>query len=126
MTDFEVIQHLNTVIDANKHKAQNLIVNGKEVKFVTITILAKLCKRATPTLKKYEERGILPPANYRTASVRDDVAGNPVPGNRIYSVALAETLAKIFLQEIQPRTKITAKTLSKIRKAFADEKINLS
>ena len=99
-------------------------IGGHEVKCVGIAKLAKMCGRASSSLRKLEQRGILPPANFRGA---ETIIGEDVkPGNRIYTLELAEKLAEIFEKEISQGIAIDDDTKSKLIQLFAEERTKLS
>lgn len=84
-------------------------------KVVTVSGFAKLINRSVETVRKMEDRGILPPSNFRLPSSK---GGREI---RIYTVELAEEVRRIMLEVTQGR-EITGEQRQRIAAAFANEK----
>lgn len=97
-------------------------IYGRLRKVVTISELAKMVSRQTITLRKYEERGILPPANFRMPSKKTK-SGKAHLGDRLYTLELAVRLKEI-LGGVSQGVPITDEQKRLIREAFQNELIN--
>ena len=82
------------VLDNHQHewlqslKSSEFLVNGQVKKFYTIGSLAMALNRKPVTIRKWETKGWLPPASFRTPAPRGEtVPGKAVKGRRLYSEA---------------------------------------
>jgi len=96
------------------------IINGKIVAVMSVGELAKHCGYSTISIKKMEERKILPMPNLRGKNF-----SNGELGNRLYTVELADKL-KVLLAEIKNGIKTPDTIKQKIAIAFQEEKIKLT
>lgn len=105
-----------------KRKSKDHLVKmgGKLVKVYTISQAAKVLGRSGITLRKMEERGLFPLANFRTSS-KTLSGGSVREGDRLYTQALIEELVPIF-KTISQGVKIDEPTLQKIKDLFTKEK----
>lgn len=100
-------------------KIRNVTIKGTSQQVISIGELAKACGRSVATMRKFEERGILPISNYRMPS---KVVNNVIrKGERIYTIKLAEELKQIF-SEIKQGVKVSDSQQLKINQAFARER----
>jgi DNA-binding transcriptional MerR regulator len=90
-------------------------IKDKLVKVLTVGELAAILGRKTDTLRKYEIRGILPQANFRTTKLHGKA------GKRLYSQELAKKLAPIF-KDVGQGVKFTDEQVRLIAVAFQEEK----
>lgn len=104
---------------------QKILFNGNLIECVTIRELAKMCgNRRSSTLRKYEERKILPPANLR--STKTSRLSNS--GHRLYTKTLAVKVAEIFNNPAYFKNGVSVPDEAKqlLRDAFAEERKQLS
>jgi DNA-binding transcriptional MerR regulator len=87
---------------------------------VTIKELSDMLGIDTSTIRKYEQRKILPQANYRFPSKKDK-NDKVILGVRIYTLTLAKELQNIFAN-VKRGVKITEQQQQDIRNAFIKEK----
>jgi hypothetical protein len=99
-----------------KRKTKKVLFNSKIVECVTVGELATMCDYATITIKKMEERGIMPQPNIRGKAMK-----NGELGKRLYSVKLAEALVPILAQIVNG-VKVSDETKRQIAVAFQNEK----
>jgi hypothetical protein len=92
-------------------------LGGQLAEVVTIDGLATACGRSAASMRKYEERKLLPPANWRT------VTGTDKKGDRIYTVELVNKLAPIFRNEIKQGVITSEIVKQKIKDLFTQEKL---
>lgn len=92
-------------------------INGRVYDCVTVSSLAAMCNFTPSTIRKMEQRGVLPKANIHVDS------DTPIPGKkRLYTKELAEKVAKIFAEEdLKPPQKRDPKTLIALKRAFQEE-----
>lgn len=95
-------------------------VNGVKALCVAKRDLSKMCGRKPSTLRKLEQRGVLPMANFRGESVVSSFG--VFDGERLYTKELAEGLVEIFHSEIKQGVKISPEVQAKINKLFNDER----
>ena len=103
---------------------KELKIGDHTVTCVTISDLAKMSGRKAITLRKLEESGVLPPANWRLPGVeifKGDLAGTKRPGARVYTIKLAEKVAEVIRNEITSGIKISSEVKQKLRKLFEEE-----
>jgi len=86
---------------------------------MTVGELAKHCDYSIITIKKMEERGLIPHSNLRGKRF-----SNGEIGSRLYTVELADKLKQI-LSEIKQGVKTSDETKRKIALAFEEEKLKL-
>ncbi len=98
---------------------RNIKVNGVVLSVVTISGLARILGRSTITVRKFEARGILPHANFRTEpfKLKNEKQRE---GERLYSVELANRLKDIF-STVTQGVKVSAEQQQEIFKAFQEE-----
>jgi len=94
-------------------------INGKVFDVVTIQEFASECGRETNTIRRYEQRGILPQANLRTQT--KFINDKAYAGKRLYTKTLVTKIANIFLSVTQG-TPITGEQKRLIAVAFQEEK----
>ncbi len=94
-------------------------LKGKIYEVVTVSGLAEICSRSVNTIRKYEERNIIPTANLRLK------ASTSKEGTRAYTKKLALRLAEI-LQSVTQGVKISDEQQRQIHIAFQEEKIELT
>jgi hypothetical protein len=97
-------------------KPYKLVKMGSVVrKVVTVAGFARIINRSVETVRKMEDRGVLPPSNFRMPSAKD---GRDV---RIYTIELAEDI-KVIMEEVTQGRAITGEQRQRIAAAFANEK----
>jgi DNA-binding transcriptional MerR regulator len=99
------------------------ILNGKEITFVTIAGLGKLSGKSPITLRKWEEKGWLPPVNIRGNSYTDS-KGNVCEGERLYSKKYALLLAAEIKQVVRG-VPVSAQVRSKLHLLMKQERAEL-
>lgn len=77
-----------------KIKKHFLPLAGKMIPFVTIGVLAKMCDRKPITLRKWEEKSWLPPANFHMEAT--EIGGIERPGARLYTYEFAQKMAEVI------------------------------
>jgi hypothetical protein len=95
-------------------------LNGKEVNLLTISELAKLGSKSTTTLKKWEEKGWLPEANWRNKKI-ELPGGGFIKGERLYTEKYARLIAA-EIKTVQKGIKIPHDTVVKIASLFKQER----
>ena len=95
--------------------------NDKIIEVVTIPQLAEICNRDVATMRKYDERSIMPDANVRGKSYYNK-SGDKIPGKRLYSKTLAFRLCEI-LKEVRQGVAVTGEQKRLIAVAFQEEKL---
>lgn len=98
-------------------------IYGKLRKVVTIGEMAKMLNRQTITLRKYEERGILPPPNFRMPNKKTKIESKAHLGDRLYTMELALEIKEI-LSTVSQGVPISDEQKRQIREAFQKELIN--
>lgn len=91
----------------NELPSQEFLVNGVARKFYTIGSLAKALGKQPVTIRSWESKGWLPPANFRTQAPRSEqLPGKTAKGRRLYSqeqlVFLTEAYDKYVLSPRKP------------------------
>jgi hypothetical protein len=90
---------------------------GNVVKQVlTISEFAKVIGRSVETVRKMEDRGIMPQSNYRMPPYKDGRQGP-----RVYTLDLALSI-KSVMEEVSQGREITLEQRAKIASAFENEK----
>jgi hypothetical protein len=79
------------VFDASKYPITTITVDGVSVKCISLTSFAMMCGKTSSTIRKMEQRNIIPSANIRKSS---KVKG----GLRFYSLPLANKVAPLIRQ----------------------------
>lgn len=104
-----------------KNKKERIVkIGDKLVKVYTISQVANLLDRSSFTLRKMEERGLFPLANFRMPP-KILSGGSIREGDRIYTDTLVQDLVPIF-KTISQGVKIKEDTLQQIKNSFAKEK----
>jgi hypothetical protein len=110
--------------EAWEAKPRTYTVNGKDVQFFTIGQLAMALNRSAKTVRRWEERGVIPSAIFRAPS--KSVRGK----QRLYTRAQVEGMVRIAQEEgllhsnyqgIR-KTRFTEKTIALFAKLAAEEK----
>ena len=101
-----------------------LVICGQKVKCVNVAGLAKLCNRQAATIRKLEQQGIMPPANFRTPETEGQgvLKGTMRPGNRVYTYEFALKIAEVFAEHIFQGKEIPQVAKVKLREIFIEEK----
>jgi hypothetical protein len=99
---------------------KKVLLKGKIVEVVTIGQLAEMCGRKVITLRKMEERGILPEPVIRGKSMTNK-SGDKLPGKRLYSINFAKKIAEI-LKNVSQGVAITNEQKRQITLAYQEEK----
>jgi DNA-binding transcriptional MerR regulator len=94
-------------------------IGSKAYKVYTIGELAKKLDRQPSSIRKMEERKILPKANYRLPDITM-CNGKIREGQRIYTEALVEKIVHIF-RHIQRGVKVSDMQKMELKNAFAQE-----
>ena len=95
------IQKAARVIPWDDLPVRTYTLQGKSTEFYTIGSLAKALRREVVTLRKWEQKGYLPPAPYRSP-------GEGTKKDRLYTRDHVEGLVKILSEEklLNPRKKM--------------------
>lgn len=101
-------------------KTSRVKINGRIAEVCTLGELSKFCGRKPGTFRKFEQRGILPPANFR-GQPKQDGNGSTIEGERLYTVELAKVLKQIF-SGVSQGTQVTDEQKRQIAVAFIEEK----
>lgn len=89
------------------------------VAMVTIKGLSERVGLSIVTLKKHEERGIIPRANFRTRGVTTGISDK---GYRLYTTELADAVAKVFREKVSQGKQIPAEVKQELKDLFTKEK----
>lgn len=100
---------------------KRISIKGRLTNSYSISELASKLNRSTITLRKFEERGILPFPNYRTKN-KVLVGGKIILGDRIYTDVVVNKLVDIF-KGISQGVKISDEQKRQIAIAFQEEKL---
>lgn len=102
-------------------KCKRVKYNGKIVDTITIGQLALMCNRKVITMRKLEDRNILPLPSLRFKN-KFKRNGDEILGNRLYSYSLALRIAEIF-KDVTQGVKINNEQRRQIALAFQEELI---
>lgn len=83
-------------------------IGGKSTELFTIGALAKALRREVVTLRKWEQKGYLPPAQYRSPGNPNPEPGQRPKHDRLYTRDQVEGLIRILREEklLNPRKKM--------------------
>lgn len=101
-------------------KRIKVMIGDKMMDAVTATGLAAMLGISPQTIRVYEQRGLLPVANYR---MRPTETLFDKKGKRLYSIELAKALVPIFQKEINRGTITPDATKQKIKDLFTNERL---
>lgn len=99
-------------------KTFTIRIGDKIHKAVTVSGLAEIMGLSPHTIRKYEARKILPPANYRLPS--KNTAFTQV-GRRVYLLATAEKLRDLFKEKVRQGVPMSEEVKVEIKQIFAKE-----
>ena len=92
-------------------------IGGNPVVCCTIGQLSKLCGKNQITLRKWEEKGWLPPCNFRSPNI----IANSEHGERLYSEKYAKLMA-IEIMKVQKGIKIPHEVVQRLHQLMKEER----
>lgn len=113
---FEVMQALKAAT------IKTVVVGGVQVKCVTVRGFSRMAGVETTTIRKYEQRKILPLPNLRYPTNRK-LPGST--GDRLYTIDTAKVVAFIMRLTFSQGRAIPQESLTEINKAFKEEREKL-
>lgn len=99
-------------------------INDQNYRVVTVSGLARFCKKSARTIRIYEQNGFLPEANIRGPK-KVTAEGKIIPGIRLYTVELASQLAEIFRNKIRQGVAVDPEVKQEIIKIFYNERTKI-